>query len=226
MSSTTAPFRTSRLRQVIGPASWGLGATLGLSVLIVVGSRNLAHFDAALVGYTFAVLVRHVRHRPTATRCGCSARRRPCTGGAAGRLFFRPRLAGAGTLGTWVRRVGSTCFALNRFILARGRLRGLHALADHVGLPPRRRHHLPAGLRLDPLSRRCPATCRLVPRLRLRLPDVPLSASTRSSAFLIFHGLVWASFLVIAGVMLAMRRRMRDHGRGGACSSSARTSCR
>ena len=30
--------------------------------------------------------------------------------------------------------------------------------------------------------------------------------------FLIFHGLVWASFLVIAGVMLAMRRRMRDHG--------------
>jgi hypothetical protein len=31
-------------------------------------------------------------------------------------------------------------------------------------------------------------------------------------AFLVFHGLVWASFLVIAGVMLAMRRRMRDEG--------------
>ena len=27
-----------------------------------------------------------------------------------------------------------------------------------------------------------------------------------------FHGLVWASFLVIAGVMLAMRRRMREEG--------------
>jgi hypothetical protein len=27
----------------------------------------------------------------------------------------------------------------------------------------------------------------------------------------IFHGLVWASFLVIAGVMIAFRRRMRDH---------------
>jgi ribosomal protein S27AE len=27
---------------------------------------------------------------------------------------------------------------------------------------------------------------------------------------LILHGLVWSSFLVIAGVMLAMRRRMRD----------------
>src|SRR6185369_4054407 len=31
-------------------------------------------------------------------------------------------------------------------------------------------------------------------------------------AFLIFHGLVWSALLVIAGVMLAMRRRMRDHG--------------
>ncbi|MCA9910553.1 MAG: MFS transporter, partial [Anaerolineae bacterium] len=31
-------------------------------------------------------------------------------------------------------------------------------------------------------------------------------------AFLIFHGLVWSSFLVIPGVMLAFRRRMRDHG--------------
>jgi hypothetical protein len=31
-------------------------------------------------------------------------------------------------------------------------------------------------------------------------------------AHLLFHGLVWASFLVIAGVMLAFRRRMREHG--------------
>jgi len=31
-------------------------------------------------------------------------------------------------------------------------------------------------------------------------------------AFVIFHGLVWASFLVIAGVMLAFRRRMIDPG--------------
>ena len=31
-------------------------ATLALASLIIIGSRNLAHFDAALVGYTFAVL--------------------------------------------------------------------------------------------------------------------------------------------------------------------------
>src|SRR5262249_55009604 len=28
----------------------------------------------------------------------------------------------------------------------------------------------------------------------------------------IFHGLVWASFLVIAGVLMALQRRLRDHG--------------
>ena len=31
-------------------------------------------------------------------------------------------------------------------------------------------------------------------------------------AFVVFHGLVWSPFLVIAGVMLAMRRRMADRG--------------
>src|SRR5262245_21650107 len=35
---------------------WGLAATASLAILIVLGSRNLNHFDAALVGYTFATL--------------------------------------------------------------------------------------------------------------------------------------------------------------------------
>src|SRR5207245_6675417 len=30
--------------------------------------------------------------------------------------------------------------------------------------------------------------------------------------FFIFHGLVWSSLLVIVGVLLALRRRLRDHG--------------
>src|SRR5690242_5875924 len=37
-------------------AAWGLLCAGVLAVLIVVGSRNLDHFDAALVGYTFATL--------------------------------------------------------------------------------------------------------------------------------------------------------------------------
>src|SRR3954470_15432111 len=35
---------------------WGVVATALLASLIVLGSRNLRHFDAALVGYTFATL--------------------------------------------------------------------------------------------------------------------------------------------------------------------------
>src|SRR5678809_1175966 len=35
---------------------WGIVATMLLALLIVIGSRNLNHFDAALVGYTFATL--------------------------------------------------------------------------------------------------------------------------------------------------------------------------
>jgi hypothetical protein len=43
----------------------------------------------------------------------------------------------------------------------------------------------------------------------LPVQDFPVESTI---AFIIFHGLVWSSFLVIAGVMLAFRRRMIDHG--------------
>ena len=106
-SSLTASYRASAFRQVIGPVAGALGATLVLSVLIVVGSRNLAHFDAALVGYTFAVLfatfgityryAMWLQRPPTALywRRGWQA-------------FFRRGLATAQRR-HWVRRVGSTC---------------------------------------------------------------------------------------------------------------------
>jgi hypothetical protein len=37
-------------------SAWGVAVTAALAALIVVGLRNLTHFDAALVGYTFATL--------------------------------------------------------------------------------------------------------------------------------------------------------------------------
>jgi hypothetical protein len=43
-------------REKATATAWGLLFTLILTALIVVGSRNLEHFDAALVGYTFATL--------------------------------------------------------------------------------------------------------------------------------------------------------------------------
>ena len=43
-------------KETIRAGAWGTLFTLIVAGLIVLGSRNLAHFDAALVGYTFAVL--------------------------------------------------------------------------------------------------------------------------------------------------------------------------
>jgi hypothetical protein len=53
----TPNSRPRRLtREKIKSITAGVIATLLLALLIVVGSRNLQHFDAALVGYTFATL--------------------------------------------------------------------------------------------------------------------------------------------------------------------------
>ena len=43
-------------KETFKAGAWGTLFTLIVAGLIVLGSRNLAHFDAALVGYTFAVL--------------------------------------------------------------------------------------------------------------------------------------------------------------------------
>jgi hypothetical protein len=43
-------------RAVRSATGWGLASVATLALLIVLGSRHLTHFDAALVGYTFAVL--------------------------------------------------------------------------------------------------------------------------------------------------------------------------
>ena len=44
------------VREKVRAAAWGVAVTAALAALIVLGSRNLTHFDAALVGYTFATL--------------------------------------------------------------------------------------------------------------------------------------------------------------------------
>ena len=43
-------------REQRGPVAWGCLVAGVLALLIVAGSRTLNHFDAALVGYTFATL--------------------------------------------------------------------------------------------------------------------------------------------------------------------------
>src|SRR5512138_109419 len=108
--------------EVARSAGWGLFFTVILAALILIGSRNLAHFDAALIGYTFAVLFATfgityryaiwLQRPPTALywRRGWQA-------------FLAPRYA-LPNLANWLRRLVGD-IALNSFIWRRGRLRWL-----------------------------------------------------------------------------------------------------
>jgi hypothetical protein len=103
--------------EVAKAALWGLLATLILAGLVVIGSRNLSYFDAALVGYTFATLfatfgivyryAMWLQRPPTALywRRGWQ-------------VYFK-REHRTANFGNWLKRVGND-IALNRFIFALG----------------------------------------------------------------------------------------------------------
>ena len=188
-------------------ASWGLGVTVMLAGLIILGSRNLAHFDAALVAYTFAVLF---------ATFGLTYRyvmwlQRPPTGlywRRGWQAFFRRGLR-VRNAGVWFRRMGSEVLT-NQFIFRRGKLRGLTHMLIMWGC-------IIAVLITFPLVFGwlyfLPVEGNVEWYRVMVFGFATLSFPVDSAiAFFMFHGLVWSSFLVIAGVMLAMRRRMRDEG--------------
>jgi hypothetical protein len=194
-------------REALRCGTWAFGTTALLAALILIGSRNLAHFDAALVAYTFSVLFATfgltyrysmwLQRPPTAVywRRGWQA-------------FFKRgwRIRNART---WTRRVGLEVLA-NRFIFKRGWLRGLTHLLIMWGC-------IIAVLITFPLVFGWLAFRPVagdLSRYETVIFGFPAFRFPHASAFgfFLFHGLVWSSFLVIGGVMLAMRRRMRDDG--------------
>lgn len=199
--------RVQRPRYAVRAGLWGLLFTALLAALIVAGSRNLEHFDAALVGYTFATLFATF----AVTYRYAMWLQRPPTRmywRRGWRAFFAPRLL-PGNLVRFARRAVVEV-AGNRFIFRRGALRGLAhwmlmwgcLLAAAITFPLVWGwvHFETVPGQLD--------------QYRAYLFGFPAGSFPIESrlAFIIFHGLVWASFLVIAGVMLAFRRRMIDHG--------------
>lgn len=194
-------------RESIVAALWGGAVTAVLVALVVIGSRNLSHFDAALVAYTFAVLfatfgltyryAMWLQRPPTRMywRRGWQAFLRP-------RAFIPNVARGIGRL--------VTDFAGNRFIFRRDPARGLAhfclmwgcILAVAITFP------LVFGwLHFEPIAED-------LSRYRAMVFGFPAFSFAVDSpiAFLLFHGLVWSSVLVIAGVMIAMRRRMQEGG--------------
>ncbi|HLV22435.1 MAG TPA: hypothetical protein VKZ49_16190, partial [Polyangiaceae bacterium] len=179
-------------REVVRSATWALLVTIGLGVLIVLGSRNLAHFDAALVAYTFAVLfatfgltyryAMWLERPPTAMywRRGWQA-------------FFQ-RGFRLRNIFTWFGRIGSEVLA-NRFIVRRDRLRGLTHLLIMWGC-------IIAVLITFPLVfgwlhfRPVEGDLSLYEAVIFGFPAFRFPHDS-ALAFFLFHGLVWSSFLVI-----------------------------
>jgi hypothetical protein len=193
-------------RNKAAAAGWGALASLLLAGLIVAGSRTLNHFDAALVGYTFATLfatfgityryAMWLRRPPTRMywRRGWS-------------IFLTPRFIGRNLVEA-LRRV-TLSFAANRFIFRRARLRGVAhwlimwgcVLAAAITFP------LVWGwIHFESVPGH-------FDQYRTFVFGVPAQTFPVESvqAFLVFHGLDWSAILVIAGVMIAFRRRMIDH---------------
>jgi len=196
------------MKQAVSIASgWGLLITLILAGLIVLGSRNLAHFDAALIAYTMAVLfatfgltyryAMWLQRPPTAIywKRGWQA------------FFKRGHLAR--NSGNGVRYVVDDIL-LNRFILARHWLRGAAHLLIMWGCIIAIAITFPlvfGWLHFESL----PSDINTYQAYIFGFPTFTFPIDS-ALGFFAFHGLVWASFLVIAGVMLAMRRRMREAG--------------
>jgi hypothetical protein len=194
-------------RERVASAARATLFTAILAVLIVVGSRNLQHFDAALVGYTFAVLFATFA---ITYRYSMWLERPPTRVYwlRGWQVFFDPRYIGR-NIANWFRRVTSD-FALNRFIFNRQAGRGLAHLLIMWGCVLAFAITFPlvfGWIHFETL----PGD---VESYRTYVFGFPTSSFHVHSAiaFFIFHGRVWASFMVIGGVMLAMRRRMRDHG--------------
>lgn len=192
-------------REVVIATLAGVLCTAFLAVLIVVGSRRLSRFDAALVGYTFATLfaVFGLTYRYAVWL------QRPPTSlywKRGWQLFLDPRHLPR-NLVVWLGRLGNA-FVLNRFIWRRSHTRGAAhwlilwgcVLAAAITFPLVFGwiHFIVDGDDLE--------------RYRVVIFGFETFSFQVESllGMLIFHGLVWASLLVIAGVMLAMRRRMRD----------------
>jgi hypothetical protein len=186
---------------------WGLLTAGVLGAAIFVGSRNLRHIDAALVGYTFASLF---------AAFGLGYRysmwlQRPPTRmywRRGWQSFLRPGHLWNSLKGFVRRFVG--VFLLNLFIWRRSRPRGLTHMLIMWGC-------ILAGAITFPLVfgwvyfETVPGD---LTRYRVFVFGWPTLAFAHESLIgdLIFHGLVWASFLVIGGVLLALQRRLRDHG--------------
>jgi hypothetical protein len=203
---TTDPqnFRSEKLKYT-PPTLIGLASSALLTLLVIVGSRNLEHFDSALFGYTVASVV---AFGAIAFRYAVWLQR-PATRTYFRRglqLFFQ-RKKFAKNLGTAAATVAVNLVE-QRFIFKRGSLRWLtHALimwgcviAALITFP------LVFGWVHFELEGDLGYRAYLfgIPTQVLQGRDI--------WAWIVFHGLDFSAIMVIAGCAIAIHRRLKDRG--------------
>lgn len=189
----------------IKAAAWGLALTLLLAALITIGSRRLAHFDAALVGYTFATLfaVFGLTYRYSMWL------QRPPTAvyWRRGWQVFLTRRHLRNNLRIWGSRIVGV-MALNNFIFRRSRRRWAAHFLIMWGCV------LAAAITFPLVFgwihfQNPPGNFERYTVFVFGFPAGGFAVDGLP-ARMVFHGLVWSALLVIPGVMLAMWRRMKD----------------
>jgi hypothetical protein len=190
--------------------AWSSGVTLLLAVLLVVGSGRLTHFDAALVCYTFATLfaafgitfryVLWLQRPPTALYW------------RRGWQLLLQRKHFARNLVQLVQRVLAD-FVFNRFIFRRGALRGAAHWLIMWGCAAAVAITIPLVFGWVEF-RTLPDHLDRDPWYQMYVFGMPHVAFPIGSVlgFFVLHILVWPSLLLTLGVVLAMRRRLRDNG--------------
>jgi hypothetical protein len=186
----------------------GAIATVVLAALIVVGSRNLADFDSALIGYTFATLFMTfgIVYRYSVWLSKPPTRKYWVRGW---QIVFQPR--------RWPRMPRATIGAkavlsrivVQEFILRRGFVRWSghiliawgSLLAFAVTFP------LVFGWIHFEQGAIAPRATYFVYFFGFRVREIPVSGI---EAWFALHALVISAFMVIAGVMIVMYRRMAD----------------
>lgn len=202
------------MRAIVSELHWGavrngLIASVLLCVLIVVGSRNLQHFDAALVGYTFACIFAlfAIVYRYSVWLTKPPTRRYWIRGW---QLCFSPRL--------WKnlrspRILGEAIWSkliFQGFVLKRSFHRWIGHMLIAWGCVLGFAITFPLVFGWIHFEQGAiePPTYTVV-FFGFRVQELPLSGIF---SWFVFHGLVVASLLVIPGVMIAMYRRMMSGG--------------
>jgi hypothetical protein len=204
MSATPVKISAEKISYT-NPTLIGLGASAFLTLLLIVGSRNLEHFDSALFGYTVASVVAFgaIFYRYALWL------QRPATRIYFKRglqLFFqRKKLAkNAQTAAT----TAATNLIAQKFIFKRGTMRWLMHFLIMWGCV------IAAAITFPLVFGWVHFELEGELGYRAYLFGFPLSLMQGRNVFawIVFHGLDFSAVMVIAGCAIAIQRRLKDRG--------------